>query len=231
MFPEPALGLKRSKNVVGGRSVNNENKQNTISDQTDNNDIRIPVEPVDAAPSTTETDPDISDPLETARKQADEYLETLQRLKAEFDNFRKRMAKEKQKLADVHQAVVLEAILPALDSFDAALKQPGRNESSDLYQGLKLIYDVLIRNLEKLDFHRLDVLNAPFDPENSEAIMVQPTDAVASNTVIGEISSGYRFRNSILRPARVVVSASPGDVSENPSEDSGSESSGKEDFS
>lgn len=149
------------------------------------------------------------DMLEKTQKEASEYLDALQRLKAEFDNFRKRMVKERCKLMEVHQAVVLEAILPALDSFDAALNRPGIDNTNDVYQGLKLIYDVLMTNLEKLDFHRMELINSQFDPEIAEALQVQQIDTVDPGTVIGEISAGYMFRNSVLRPARVVVSAAP----------------------
>jgi molecular chaperone GrpE len=207
--------------------VNNSHKKNQTFDHTENTEPVTSEDKKDPSPSTMGDGQETIDPLEIARKQADEYLEALQRLKAEFDNFRKRMAKERQKLAEIHQAVVLEAVLPALDSFDAALKQPGSDETSDVYQGLKLIYDVLMRNLEALGFHRMELLNTHFDPEISEAIMVQQTDSFEPNTVIGEISAGYRFRNSVLRPARVVVSVSPGAPADSTAGDSDTETQRK----
>ena len=167
----------------------------------------------DATEITLDADQKTLEILEKAQKEASEYRDTLQRLKAEFDNFRKRMAKERCRLTDIHQAVVLEAILPALDSFDAALNSPEIDETNEVFQGLKLIYDVLMQNLEKLGFHKMDLLNTDFDPEKSEALMVQQTDTVEPGIVIAEISAGYMFRKSILRPARVVVSCTP-EVSE-----------------
>ena len=152
-------------------------------------------------------------PLETATRQAAEYLDALQRLMAEFDNYRKRMAKERQRLAEVYQATVLQAILPALDSFDAALQQATTGVSEDSSKGLAMIYSALMSSLGKLDFQKMNLLNSPFDPELAEAIMIQPVANVEPGMVIGEISTGYRFKGNVLRPARVVVSAeaqSPG---------------------
>lgn len=148
-------------------------------------------------------------PLETATRQAAEYLDALQRLMAEFDNYRKRMAKEKQRLAEVYQATVLQAILPALDSFDAALQHTANSSAGDTAKGISLIYSVMMENLGKLDFKKMNLLNTRFDPELSEAIMVQPTEEVEPGFVIGEISAGYIFKGNVLRPARVVVSEAP----------------------
>ncbi len=162
----------------------------------------------EAQQSAESSEEQVSDPLETARREAREYLDSLQRLKAEFDNFRKRMAKERSKMAQFHQSVVLEAILPTLDSFDAALRNPGADVSGNTYQGLKLIYDGLMENLSKLGFKRMEVVDKPFDPEIAEAILVQETETHDPNTVIGEISAGYYFKETVLRAARVVVSSS-----------------------
>ncbi|MBN1879130.1 nucleotide exchange factor GrpE [bacterium] len=158
-------------------------------------------------PSVEET------PLETATRQASEYLDALQRLKAEFDNFRKRVAKEKQRLAEFYQASVLEALLPTLDSFDAALQKSSVAADGELHKGLTMIYDALMDQLSKLDFHRLDLLNTQFDPEVAEALMIQASETIDPDTIIGEIAAGYKFKNMILRPARVVVSKSPTDAS------------------
>lgn len=160
-------------------------------------------EPEPAAEPVPET------PLETATRQAAEYLDALQRLMAEFDNYRKRMVKEKQRLAEVYQATVLQAILPALDSFDAALKHASGSPSEDAAKGIGLIYSVMMDNLGKLDFRKMNLLNTPFDPELAEAIMVQPTEEIEPGLVMGEISTGYTFKGNVLRPARVVVSEAP----------------------
>jgi len=144
--------------------------------------------------------------LEKATREAREYLESLQRLKAEFDNYRKRMVKDRQRSAELHQSIVIEAVLPALDSFDAALTGQTDTKADNLLEGLKLIYDGLISSLEKIGLKKLDIMQKPFDPEYAEALMTQPSDDVEPETIIGVISSGYMFKDKVLRPARVVVS-------------------------
>ncbi|MCD4653129.1 nucleotide exchange factor GrpE [bacterium] len=147
--------------------------------------------------------------LEEAQEKARDYLDSLQRLKAEFDNYRKRMAKDRQKVAEFHQSIVLEAILPTLDSFDAALPNNGSSDDDKIYEGLKLIYDGLKTSLNKLGFQKVDVLGKPFDPEIAEALMTQPCEDEEPDTIVGVIATGYSFKGRILRPARVVVSSSP----------------------
>jgi molecular chaperone GrpE len=183
-------------------------KKDNDCDMTDVNDYleeTCDIPEQDNSDQTSETTE--IDPLEAARNEAKDYLDSLQRLKAEFDNFRKRMAKERQKMAQFHQSVVLEAILPSLDSFDAALRNPDKDVSVEVSRGLKLIYDGLMDNLSRLDFKRMNLLGKPFDPEVAEAVLIQQTDTCEPNLVIGEISAGYLFKQSVLRAARVVVSA------------------------
>ncbi|MBN1295211.1 nucleotide exchange factor GrpE [bacterium] len=164
----------------------------------------IPIETA-SHPNTKPLVESVETELDSARREAREYLEALQRMKAEFDNFRKRMAKERQRLAELHQSIVLEAILPALDSFDAALHNPDHSDGETVLKGLRLIYEGLMRDLSKLEFSKMDIIGKPFDPELSEALMTQPTDAADPDTIIGLVSSGYLFKGQVLRPARVVV--------------------------
>lgn len=145
--------------------------------------------------------------LEKIQKESREYLDSLQRLKAEFDNFRKRTVKERQRLAELHQSLVLEAILPTLDSFDAALKKTDHSDGESVFQGLRMIYDGLMASLNKIDFKKMELVGDPFDPEKAEALMTQPTETHDPDTVIDVISEGYTFKGRVLRPARVVVSA------------------------
>lgn len=154
----------------------------------------------------TETKSPESD-LEKAQRESREYLDSLQRLKAEFDNFRKRMAKERQRSAEMHQSIVIEAVLPTLDNFDAAFQKTESASGDSVYEGLKMIHDGLVNALEKLQLKRLDVVGKPFDPEIAEALMTQPTADSEPDTIIGEISAGYQFKDRILRPARVVVAS------------------------
>jgi len=165
---------------------------------------------------------DVGDALEQARKEARDYLDSLQRLKAEFDNFRKRTAKERQRLAELHQSLVLEAILPTLDSFEAALKKSDHSDGESVYQGLRMIHDGLMASLRKMDFDKVSIAGKPFDPELAEALMTVPTDEHPPDTVVDVISEGYQFKGRVLRPARVVVAAPARSAAENIPDDTGS---------
>jgi len=163
----------------------------------------------DGNSADVETDvPELSE-IEKANLKAQEYLDSLQRLKAEFDNYRKRSAKDRQKLAELQQSIVLEALLPTLDSFDAALPAADSSTDTDIYKGFMLIHAGLVSTLEKLGVQKMDLLNKPFNPETAEALMTQPSQDVEPDTIIGIIAAGYTFKEKVLRPARVVVSSAP----------------------
>ncbi|MBN1356147.1 nucleotide exchange factor GrpE [bacterium] len=160
--------------------------------------------------SRTETEPD---PLKEARQQASEYLDALQRLKAEFDNYRKRMDKDRQRLAEIYQASVLSDLLPTLDAFDEAFKAksdiPGKADILDdsFRSGIRLVYDGLVDVLQKLGLEKLNPAGHPFDPEIAEAMAVVPSVELPPDHVIQVITTGYRFKNRVLRPAKVIVSS------------------------
>jgi len=154
---------------------------------------------------TTDSKEKNLDPLETANAKADEYLETLQRLKAEFDNFRKRTDKERTRLIEIHQSTVLEKLLPTLDSFDAALQKIEPDQENDFVKGIRLVYEGLMDTLMKLGLERIETLGKPFDPEIAEALMTMPAGENEPDSVVNEIASGYRFKNRVLRPAKVIV--------------------------
>ncbi|MBN1550927.1 nucleotide exchange factor GrpE [bacterium] len=151
---------------------------------------------------------DSKDLLEAAESKAREYLDALQRLKAEFDNYRKRNEKERQRLATVFQASVIEAILPTLDAFDAAFKTESGNTDVTFKDGMRLLYNGLMDTLFKMGLEKIDVLEKPYDPEVAEATVVMPSDKLPEDHVMQELVAGYKFRGDVLRHAKVIVSAS-----------------------
>jgi molecular chaperone GrpE len=139
-------------------------------------------------------------PLAEAEKQRDEYLDALQRLKAEFDNYRKRVARDQQELAArAHERLVKE-LVPVLDDLERAL-----NHEGDIEEGVKLVHRALANALAKEGLSEIET-DGKFDPHTQEALLSQPSDQ-PEGTVIQVLQKGYKLGDRVLRPARVVISA------------------------
>ncbi len=160
----------------------------------------IPEEPQEPTPE---------DLIIEAESRADEYLDALQRLKADFDNYRKRVEKDRGRMAELHQSTVLDAIMPTLDAFDAAFSQETVTASDDFRTGIELVRDGLLDALKKMGLQRIDTVGKPFDPELAEAMMTTPTSEVPEDHVVQEVSAGYLFKGNVLRAAKVIVAAAP----------------------
>jgi molecular chaperone GrpE len=140
------------------------------------------------------------DELAEARKERDEYLDALQRLKAEFDNYRKRVARDQQELAArAHERLVKE-LVPILDDLERALAHQG-----DLDEGIRLVHRQFSDALAKEGLTEIPT-EGKFDPHTQEALLSQPSEA-EEGTVIDVLQKGYRLGDRVLRPARVVISA------------------------
>jgi molecular chaperone GrpE len=137
--------------------------------------------------------------VETIARERDEYLDALQRLKAEFDNYRKRVARDQQELAArAHERLVRE-LVPVLDDLERALAHEG-----NLEDGVRLIHRQLDEALTKEGLVEVETAGM-FDPHTQEALLAQPSDE-AEGTVIEVLQKGYRLGDLVLRPARVVIS-------------------------
>jgi molecular chaperone GrpE len=140
------------------------------------------------------------DPLAEAQQQRDEYLDALQRLKAEFDNYRKRVARDQQELAArAHERLVKE-LVPVLDDLERALDHEG-----DIEEGVRLVHRALADALAKEGLSEIET-EGKFDPHTQEALLSQPSEQ-EEGTVIQVLQKGYRLGDRVVRPARVVISA------------------------
>ncbi|MGZ4290804.1 MAG: nucleotide exchange factor GrpE [Gaiellaceae bacterium] len=152
-----------------------------------------------------ETTEEAVDELAAAQQQRDEYLDALQRLKAEFDNYRKRVARDQQELAArAHERLVRE-LVPVLDDLERALEAAAEHEEAKLEEGVRLVHRSLADALAKEGLSEIET-DGPFDPHTQEALLSQPSDA-AEGTVIQVLQKGYKLGDRVLRPARVVISA------------------------
>lgn len=134
------------------------------------------------------------------------------RLAAEFDNFRKRAARERVELSDRAQAALAAKLLDVLDDLDRVTAGGVAGASADdLGQVMTLIDRKLRKELEAGGLERLDPIGQPFDPALHEAVsVILPTDPAQDHTVSSTFQAGYRFKGSLIRPARVQVYSSEG---------------------
>jgi molecular chaperone GrpE len=149
----------------------------------------------------------------TARAdKADEYLQLAQRTKADFENYRKRAAREAAAAQDRGVAKLAKELLPAVDNLDRALQAAeaaggAENGEHTLASGIKLVHDDVIAALARVGIEAFSPQGEPFDPQHHEAIAQQPVQGAASGTVVEVYQRGYRLGETVLRPARVVVAA------------------------
>jgi molecular chaperone GrpE len=147
----------------------------------------------------------VSDDLARVTRERDEYLDSLQRLKAEFDNFRKRSAREYDALAARAAERLVKELLPIVDDLERALEAAEEHEEAKLEEGVRLVQRQLAAVLQREGLAEIDT-NVKFDPHVHEALLSQPADA-EEGSVIEVLQKGYRLGDRVLRPARVVVAA------------------------
>ena len=145
------------------------------------------------------------DQLEALRQERNELVDTLQRVQAEFDNYRKRAARDQQSLvARAHERLAKE-LLPVLDDLERALEAAEAHEEAKLEEGVALVARSLADVLRKEGLEEVPA-DGRFDPHVHEALLTQPSSE-DEGTVIEVLQKGYRLGDRVLRPARVVVAA------------------------
>ncbi|MBS3122899.1 nucleotide exchange factor GrpE [Candidatus Woesearchaeota archaeon] len=132
-----------------------------------------------------------------------ELTELLQRLQAEFENYKKRVDKEKQEFCKLANAEFVSKLLPILDSFGLALKN--KDQEEDFVKGVELIYSQLFDVLEKQGLRPIQALGRKFDPYSHEALLQQESDK-EDNIVLEELQTGYMFNNRLVRTSKVKIS-------------------------
>ncbi|HUY59050.1 MAG TPA: nucleotide exchange factor GrpE [Solirubrobacteraceae bacterium] len=177
--------------------------------------VEVPVEDgAEQAPSEPSCEPEdaeqqlMNDLEELAAKaeKADEYLLLAQRTQADFENYRKRAAREAALAQERGIAKLAKELLPAIDNLDRALKAASE-EQSPLTEGIKLVHTDLLSALQRVGVEPFSPEGEPFDPQLHEAVAQQPIEGAESGTVAEVFQQGYRLGDTVLRPARVLVAA------------------------
>ena len=135
------------------------------------------------------------------------FRELAMRKQAEFENYRKRMARENAQAAERGAARLAKELLPALDHLELSLKGAEGHADADVIRGFALVRDELLVALGKCGIEAFSPEGEPFDPNEHEAMVQQPSEEAESGTVLEVYQQGFRLNGQILRPARVVVAA------------------------
>jgi molecular chaperone GrpE len=161
---------------------------------------------------------------EAAEKKAAEYLDDAQRLKAEFENYRKRMLREQTHHIESASRRLVESLLPVLDAFDLAMKslEELRKSHHGVVEGIELVYANLLGTLAKEGVHRIDEAGIPFDTHLHQAIEHEGTRTDDSEEyVVAVLRPGYSMGRRVLRPADVKVGYRPKHEAGQPSQGAG----------
>ena len=157
-----------------------------------------------AAPDTT-PEGDAQDPIEVLQREKDALQDRLLRTAAEFDNYRKRMDRERRDLAEYAAADVIKDLLPILDNFERALQAPATLETDAVRKGIELIHKQMLDLLKKRGVTPIEALGADFDPNFHQAVIHEPSADHREGEVMQELQRGYLLGDRLLRPAMVKV--------------------------
>ncbi len=142
--------------------------------------------------------------LRTKAGERDKFLELLQRTKADFDNYQKRIHRDLEQERRYAFTPLATDLLPALDNLERALA--AAKKDSALAKGVELVRGSLLEALKRHGISRIDAEGQPFDPHLHQAVMQQPAPDKPVNSVLQVLEPGYRYHDRVLRPAKVIVS-------------------------
>jgi molecular chaperone GrpE len=215
MFRDELMG------ATGDRSIMPESKRIKIVTETDDNPVAADAAPAAAAaadkpgephePTAEERMREIETGLAAKEKEYDETHDKLLRVSAEFENYRKRTAREMDDFRKYAVQSLLKEMLSAVDHIELAIQAAASNSAPDknLAEGLSLTLKELLRIFEKFNVMPIEAVGKPFNPEFHEAILREESGELPENTVLREMQKGYVIGGRLLRPALVVVTAPP----------------------
>jgi molecular chaperone GrpE len=140
------------------------------------------------------------------QRQRDDYYDRLLRKTAEFDNYRKRVERDRQSMAESSAAELMRELLPLVDDLERALKADAGTEGAEAYRkGVELIQRQLLEILRRRGVTSIEALGADFDPHIHQAVAYEPAEGRREGEIIEEFARGYRLGERLLRPAMVKV--------------------------
>jgi molecular chaperone GrpE len=160
-----------------------------------------------------ELTPDQLTELQSRAAKADEHWDRLLRVTADFENFKKRAARERTEAAQFANATLLQKLLPVLDNFEmaqAAAQNTQGDSLASLQTGINMVQQQLKGILAEAGLEEVNASGKPFDPAFHEAVSQQESDNAPEGQILQQIRKGYKFRERLLRPSAVIVAKKPG---------------------
>jgi len=204
--------------------MTDEPTQNADNTDTEAADPAVETEPEAAESEASEAPEEVErlqEELESLKAERDELNDRLLRKAAEFENFRRRMDREKKRRREAGKITVLESMLEVMDDFerslDAAHDLDDAEDPEAAYESLKggveMVFQKFQDQLESLGVEPIEAEGEPFDEQLHEAMMRQPSEEAAPGTVLEEVQKGYTMGDRVIRHSRVVVAAEPSEHS------------------
>lgn len=154
----------------------------------------------------TEEPEEVGDPLVALEEERDKYLDLAQRTQAEFENYRKRAARDNALAGERAKGNLVRELLPVVDNLERALGSAEEGEDH-LAQGVRLVLEEIVAVLSRQGVEAFDPSGEQFDPELHEALSTREQEDAEAGVVLDVVEKGYRLNGNVLRPARVVVAA------------------------
>ncbi len=168
----------------------------------------VPPAAADAAPAPPDAVEQV-DPVAAVEAERDQYLDALQRLKAEFDNYRKRVDRDREVVRVAGVQDLVNDLLPVIDNLERALEAAPGAEVTQIVEGVAMVRGQLTGILTGRGVVAIEAEGRPFDPEVHDAVTQHPSDEHEEGAVMHVLEKGYRMGDTIIRPAKVVVAARP----------------------
>ena len=193
-------------------------EKHKVKIQTENQHTEIESEslPKGDADQEGRVDPDsllaeLKTQLESSQKEAKENYDRLLRISADFENYKKRSARELDDFRRFANESLIKALLPVIDNLERALDSASNNQhSNSLVEGVQLTLSEVFKIFEKFNVKQIESLEKPFDPGFHQAVMQQEADTYPDKTILKELQKGYLMHDKLIRPAMVVVSRKKG---------------------
>ena len=162
-------------------------------------------------PAKIEMTPEQIEALKERASKAEEYWDRLLRQAADFENYKKRAARERQEAVKYANEALLEKLVPVLDTFEMALAAVSGDSAAaqSMQTGISMVRNQLKGALAEAGLEEVDALNKPFDPSWHEAVAQKETNEVPEGQVVQQLRKGYKLRDRLIRPATVIVAKKP----------------------
>jgi len=172
----------------------------------------------EAGAEEPEIEKSIEDLLLEAQAEIEDWQDRALRAAADFENFKKRMERERASMLKYHGESIFRELLPVVDNLERAVEQgvvdgvDAEQNLKALLEGVELTLKSLRTTLEKFEVKPIETIGEPFDPTIQEALSMEASNSVPANHVVGEYEKGYHYKDRLLRAARVIVSSGTADA-------------------